>query len=227
MSNNSTTDPATKTEKQKRNLEYSPPAEDGEKVGYARVSTNKQNLDRQVDLLEEAGCTKIYKEKVSGAAVHKEKLQAALDYLREGDEFYVTRLKRLGRDLKDLIEKGERITHEIGADLICTQEQMDLSTPQGRFWFHVTGALAQFERERINERIQEGLESARERGQSGGRPESLSPAEVRELSTLVANRDDHDLTISQIAGRFEISDTTLYRYVGPEGAIRHMPGDDE
>jgi DNA invertase Pin-like site-specific DNA recombinase len=196
------------------------------KIGYARVSTKKQNLDRQIDALEEAGCDRIYSEEISGAAQTKPKLQKALDALREGDVFVVTRLKRIGRDLKDLILKAERITHHIGADLRVIQEMIDLGTPQGRFWFHVSGALAQFERERINERVQEGLESARERGRLGGRPSKLSENEVKQIATLMANRDENDLTVGEIAGQFGVSDTTLYQHVGPEGEIRKLPSND-
>lgn len=197
------------------------------KIGYARVSTSTQNLDRQVDTLEEEGCDRIYKEHISGAARSKPELEKAIDALREGDAFLVTRLKRMGRDLKDLILKAEQITHVIGADLYVVQEMINLETPQGRFWFHVSGALAQFERERINERVQEGLESARERGRKGGRPSKLSEGEVQQISTLMANRGDHDLTVAEIAGQFGVSDSTLYEHVGPEGEIRKMPGEEE
>jgi len=197
------------------------------KIGYARVSTSNQNLDRQIDALEEEGCERIYSEEISGAAKEKPELQSALDALREQDTFVITRLKRMGRDLKDLILKAERITHDIGADLYVVKEMIDLESPQGRFWFHVSGALAQFERERINERVQEGLESARERGRKGGRPSKLSEGEVQQISTLMANRDDHDLTVAQIAGQFGVSDSTLYEHVGPEGEIRKMPKTEE
>lgn len=193
------------------------------KIGYARVSTSNQKLDRQIDALEEEGCDRIYSEEISGAAQEKPELQKALDALRDGDTFVITRLKRMGRDLKDLILKAERITHKIGADLYVLKEMINLETPQGRFWFHVSGALAQFERERINERVQEGLESARERGRKGGRPSKLSEGEVQQISTLMANRGDHNLTVAEIAGQFGISDSTLYEHVGPEGEIRKLP----
>jgi len=197
------------------------------KIGYARVSTSKQNLDRQIDALEGEDCDRIYSEEISGAAKVKPELQKALDALREGDTFVITRLKRMGRDLKDLILKAERITHEIGADLYVVQEMIDLETPQGRFWFHVSGALAQFERERINERVQEGLESARERGRMGGRPSKVDDSEVKQIATLMANRQDNDLTVAEIADQFGISDSTLYEYVGPEGEIRKLPSNTQ
>jgi DNA invertase Pin-like site-specific DNA recombinase len=133
----------------------------------------------------------------------------------------------MGRDLKDLILKAERITHHIGADLYVIQEMIDLGTPQGRFWFHVSGALAQFERERINERVQEGLESARERGRKGGRPSKLSENEVRQIATLMANRDENALTVADIGEQFGVSKTTLYQHVGPEGEIRKLPSGSE
>jgi DNA invertase Pin-like site-specific DNA recombinase len=197
------------------------------KIGYARVSTKKQNLDRQIDALEGEGCDRIYSEEISGAAKTKPELQKALGALREEDTFIITRLKRMGRDLKDLILKAERITHDIGADLYVIQEMIDLGTPQGRFWFHVSGALAQFERERINERVQEGLESARERGRKGGRPSKLSENEVRHIATLMANRDENALTVADIGEQFGVSKTTLYQHVGPEGEIRKLPSGSE
>ncbi len=197
------------------------------KIGYARVSTKSQNLDRQIDDLEEAGCDRIYSEKISGAAKEKPELQKAIDALREGDTFVITRVKRMGRDLKHLIMGGERITHEIGADFLVLKQDIDLDTPQGRFWFHLFGALGQFQRERINENIREGLESARERGRMGGRPSKLDDSEVKQIATLMANREENDLTVREITDKFDISDTTLYEHVGPEGDIRKLPSNDQ
>lgn len=196
------------------------------KIGYARVSTSEQNLDRQIDLLEEAGCDRIYSEAISGAAKEKPELQKALDALREGDTFLITRLKRMGRNLKDLILKAERITHDIGASFRAVREMIDLETAQGRLWFHFSGALAQFERERINERVQEGLESARERGRKGGRPSALEEAEVRQIATMMANRDENGLTVQGIADQYGVSDSLIYKYVSPDGSIRKMPGEE-
>jgi|APHM01.1.fsa_nt_gi Site-specific recombinases, DNA invertase Pin homologs len=197
------------------------------KIGYARVSTSSQNLDRQIDALEERGCDRIYSEKISGAAKEKPELEAALDALREGDTFVLTRLKRLGRELKDLVTKGERITHEIGADLIFVeQEHLHLDTPQARLNYHIFGALAQFEREMINEKVQEGLESARQRGQIGGRPPALQPSDVKQIATLMGNREENGLTVQGIAEQFGVSDSLIYQYVGPNGDIRKMPDED-
>lgn len=197
------------------------------KIGYARVSTSNQNLDRQIDALEEEGCDRIYSEEISGSAKKKPELRKALDALREGDTFVITRLKRMGRGLKDLILTAERITHDIGADLYVVREMVDLETPQGRFWFHVSGALAQFQRERINEKVQEGLESARERGRKGGRPSKLDDSEVKSMATLMANREENDLTVAEIAGQFGVSDSTLYEHVGPNGEIRKLPSESK
>lgn len=197
------------------------------KIGYARVSTSNQKLDRQIDALEEEGCDRIYSEEISGAAKKKPELQKALDALREGDVFVITRLKRMGRDLKDLILKGEKITHEIGANLKVIHEMVGLDTPQERFWYNVSGALAQFERERINERVQEGLESARERGRKGGRPSKLDDSEVKSMATLMANREENDLTVAEIAEQFGVSDSTLYEHVGPNGEIRKLPSESK
>ena len=138
------------------------------KVGYARVSTHEQNLDLQEDALKEAGCERIYRDRVSGAASDRPGLQNALDYVREGDTLVVWRTDRLGRSLKHLIETVTTL-EERGVGFQSVQESIDTTTSGGRLVFHIFGALAEFERNLIQERTRAGLAAARARGRKGGR----------------------------------------------------------
>ncbi|WP_251963161.1 recombinase family protein [Salinibacter ruber] len=186
------------------------------RVGYARVSTGEQKLDLQLDALEDAGCERIYEEKISGAAEERPKLEQCLDALRDGDTLVVWRLDRFGRSLKDLVSKMEEL-EERGADFVSLTEGIDTTTAQGKLTFHIFGALAEFERELSRERIMAGLKAARERGKVGGRPPALDEEDIPQVQALMK---DPDVTVSQICERFGISSPTLYRYVGPNGERR-------
>ena len=129
------------------------------KIGYARVSTDDQNLSLQLDALKEAGCGKIYRDKASGAKAQRPGLQEALEYLREGDTLVVWRLDRLGRSLKHLIETVQ-VLEERGVGFQSLQEAIDTTTSGGKLVFHIFGALAEFERNLIRERTNAGLQAA-------------------------------------------------------------------
>ena len=116
------------------------------RMGYARVSTGEQKMDLQLDALEEAGCERIYQERVSGAAKSRPELERCLEELREGDTLVVWRLDRFGRSLKDLVEKMTAL-EERGAEFVSLTEGIDTTTAQGRLTFHLFGALAEYERE--------------------------------------------------------------------------------
>ena len=131
-------------------------------VGYARVSTQDQQLELQRDALEKAGCKKLFADVASGATAQRDGLEAALEFVRAGDTLVVWKLDRLGRSLKDLIERiGELQTRGIGFKSV--QENIDTTTANGILFFHIFGAIAQFERELIRERTLAGLASARAR----------------------------------------------------------------
>src|SRR5215216_1580823 len=140
-------------------------------IGYARVSTNEQNLDLQRDALLKAGVSpkNIYTDKITGTKHERPGLVQALSHLREGDTFVVWRLDRLGRSLKHLIETVTKLQEQHIAFKSIT-ENIDTSTATGQLVFHIFGALAEFERNLINERTMAGLEAARARGRKGGRP---------------------------------------------------------
>src|SRR5215212_6101191 len=178
-------------------------------IGYARVSTNEQNLDLQRDALHKAGCAEIYTDNVSGTKATRPGLTEALSHLREGDTLVVWRLDRLGRSLRHLIDTITAID-ERGVGFKSLTENIDTTTSGGKLVFHIFGALAEFEREIIRERTQAGLASARSRGKVGGRPKALTPKEVRMLRNMAA---DKSLTVSDICKTLSIGRTTFYRYV--------------
>ena len=138
-------------------------------IGYARVSTQDQNPELQLDALRQEGCEKIFTEKLSGARRDRPELKAALEYMRSDDTLVVWKLDRLARSLKQLIETVEDL-EERGIGFSSLTEAIDTTTPSGKLVFHIFAALAEFERSIIRERTMAGLNAARERGRLGGRP---------------------------------------------------------
>ncbi len=179
-------------------------------LGYARVSTTDQNLDRQHDELTRAGCERIFSDRVSGKLAERPELTALLAYMREGDTVVVTKLDRLGRSLANLIELSETLQSR-GVGLRVLQAGIDTATAVGRMFFHIIGAIAEFERELIVERTKDGLAAARARGRVGGRPRKLTPAK---LATARRLYDERELTVQQIADVVGCSRATLYRELG-------------
>jgi DNA invertase Pin-like site-specific DNA recombinase len=178
-------------------------------IGYARVSTDDQNLDLQRDALQKAGCEQIYTDRVSGTKAERKGLTEALSHLRAGDTLVVWRLDRLGRSLRHLIDTVTEL-QERGIGFKSLQESIDTTTSGGKLVFHIFGALAEFEREIIRERTNAGLSAARSRGRSGGRPKALTDKQVQMLNNLAADRSN---SIEDICKTLGISRTTFYRYV--------------
>jgi DNA invertase Pin-like site-specific DNA recombinase len=178
-------------------------------IGYARVSTDDQNLDLQRDALTQAGCEQIYTDRVSGTKAERKGLTEALSHLRSGDTLVVWRLDRLGRSLRHLIDTVTDLQErEIGFKSL--QESIDTTTSGGKLVFHIFGALAEFEREIIRERTKAGLTAARARGKSGGRPKALTDKQVEMLNRLAADRNN---SIEDICKTLGISRMTYYRYI--------------
>jgi DNA invertase Pin-like site-specific DNA recombinase len=178
-------------------------------IGYARVSTADQTLNLQRDALEKAGCTKIFTDTASGVKAERKGLVEALNYVRAGDTLVVWRLDRLGRSLKDLIEKlTELHTRNIGFKSLT--ENIDTTTPGGKLIFHIFGALAEFERDLIKERTNAGLQAARARGRKGGRPKVLSGKKIAMARALYADKSH---SVEDICKTLNIGRTTLYRYL--------------
>src|ERR687894_816540 len=178
-------------------------------IGYARVSTHEQHLHLQQDALTAAGCLKIFTDTISGAKSERKGLAEALDYIRAGDTLVVWRLDRLGRSLKDLIERLTEL-HSRNIGFKSLTENIDTTTSGGKLVFHIFGALAEFEREIIRERTTAGLDAARSRGKVGGRPKALSVKEAQMLRNMAA---DKSLGVSDICRTLGIGRTTFYRYV--------------
>src|ERR671916_1317932 len=180
-------------------------------IGYARVSTNEQHIHLQQDALEKAGCLKIYSDTISGAKAERKGLTEALSYIREGDTLVVWRLDRLGRSLKDLIERiTELHSHKIGFKSLT--EQIDTTTSGGKLIFHIFGALAEFERDIIMERTNAGLSAARVRGRQGGRPRS-SLSDERKLQLARQMYENKSLAVRDICKTLGIPRSTFYKYV--------------
>lgn len=180
-------------------------------VGYARVSTQDQNLALQLDALKAAGCEKVFTEKASGAQRDRPELSAALSFMRKGDSLVVWRLDRLARSLPQLIETVAQLESE-GIGLRSLTEAIDTATAGGKLIFHIFGALAEFERSVIRERTRAGLKAARERGRKGGRPPALSASDLAAAKAMLR---DPEITVAEVAARLKVSPATLYR---------HLPG---
>lgn len=178
-------------------------------IGYARVSTDDQNLNLQRDALKGAGCERIFEDTVSGAKADRAGLAALINVLRAGDTVVIWRLDRLGRSLKNLIHLVERL-ETAGVGLRSLQENIDTTSSGGRLVFHLFGALAEFERNLIRERTQAGLSAARARGRTGGRPNTLD-SNKRQLAIRLYHERQH--SIDELCKMMGISKSTLYNYL--------------
>lgn len=178
-------------------------------IGYARVSTQEQTLDLQLDALKKAGCGRVFTDTISGAKAERKGLSEALDFVRNGDTLVVWRLDRLGRSLKHLIETVKSL-HDHGVGFKSLTEQIDTTTSGGKLIFHVFGALAEFERDLTRERTQAGLQAARARGRQGGRPRRLDEKKIKMLQALYADKSN---SVEEILSTLGVSKSTLYRYV--------------
>lgn len=178
-------------------------------IGYARVSTQDQTDALQRSALLSAGCERIFTETASGSATARTELMAAIAFLRRGDTLVVWKLDRLARSLRQLIETAcDLKQRDIG--LTSLTEAIDTNTASGELFFHIFGALAQFERELIRERTQAGLKAALARGLKGGRPKSLSSNDLVVAKQLLLNSE---ISVRDVAIRLNVSTSTLYRYI--------------
>ena len=185
-------------------------------IGYARVSTQDQDLSLQLDALNDAGCNKIYKEKITGSKKERPQLQKMLGQLRKGDVVVIWKLDRLARSLKDLVGLVNEIQEKGGA-LHSLNDQIDTTTPHGKFTFHIFAALAEFELDIIRERTKAGLAAARARGRIGGRPKGLS--KKAQHTAIIAEKlyQERELTVKEICEQLSISRGTLYNYLRYRG----------
>lgn len=175
-------------------------------IGYARVSTESQNLDRQLDVLKKYGVDMIYNEKMTGTKKDRPELNKLLDRVTENDVVVVESLSRLGRSTKDLIELTELFQSK-GVHLVSLKESIDTSTSTGKLLFTLMSAIAQFERDTIADRTREGLRSARARGRMGGRPKTGSE-QIRKAVKLYNTKQYSIKEIEEMTG---VKKSTLYR----------------
>lgn len=177
-------------------------------IGYARVSTQDQNLDLQVKALTKAGCKKVFDDRVSGARAERPGLAAALAMLREGDTLVVWKLDRLGRSVKNLVDLVGEL-HRAGVQFKSLTDSIDTGTASGRFFFHVMASLAEMERELIIERTCAGLEAARRLGRKGGRKRHMTDSKIGSAKKLLAN----GVPPREVAQNLGVSVPTLYRWI--------------
>lgn len=175
-------------------------------IGYARVSTREQHLEAQLARLREAGCARIYCEKVSGAASVRPGWQACLEALRAGDTLAVVRVDRMGRRLRELVTALEEL-RELGAHVRSLEEGLDTSAKGGAFAFTLIAALAEKVRSDIRENTRAGLQEARKRGRELGRPVKLTPAKLAQLEHLRAQ----GFTLREIAAAAHLGRETVRR----------------
>lgn len=191
---------------------------DNMKIGYARVSTQDQNLDLQKDALRAFGCEKIFTDHLSGVTAERPGLTDALAYMRPGDTLVVWKLDRLGRTLKRLIQFVTDLQAQ-EKNFVSLKENIDTTSSTGKLIFHIFGALAEFERDVIVERTKAGLAAARARGRLGGRKAKLTDAQLAQIKQLYASKT---VPIKDICETYNISKPTLYRYLGKK-KIKHAP----
>ncbi|MCQ9616546.1 recombinase family protein [Paenalcaligenes niemegkensis] len=185
-----------------------------QRIGYARVSKDDQNLDLQRDALQLSGVQAIYEEMAGGKTAGRLELSHCLKALRAGDTLVVWRLDRLGRSLPELV----RIVAELedkGIGFESITEKIETASAAGKQVLHVFASLAEFERNLIRERTQAGLTAARARGRAGGRKPKLDTRQIKEIKRLMA---DPSIPVTKIAERYKVSRTTLYK-VAPRGAV--------
>ena len=178
-------------------------------IGYARVSTQEQNLDRQLDNLKAQGCERIYQEKMTGTKANRPELEKMLEALRPGDTLVTDSFSRLSRSTKDLLELVEKL-NGIGVHLISLKEQLDTTTATGKMMLTMLSALSQFERDIIAERTLDGLKAARARGRQGGRPKAGS---AKAKAQALALYDANAMTNREIAETVKVSTATLSRWI--------------
>ena len=191
--------------------------QDGEQtvlIGYARVSTQDQNLDLQTEALTKAGCKRIFNDKISGSRAERPGLTKALEMLREGDTLIVWKLNRLGRSVKNLVDLVGEL-HKQGIQFKSLTDAIDTGTPSGRFFFHVMASLAEMERELTVERTRAGLEVARQLGRKGGRKRQMTDSKIESAKKLLAS----GIPPRDVATNLGISVPTLYRWIPASGRV--------
>lgn len=184
-------------------------------IGYARCSTADQNLDWQRDKLRDAGCERIYEEKITGTKRDRPELNRMLDALREGDTVVICELTRLSRSVQDLFALVETISNAKANIKSLKESWLDTTTPQGRLLFVIFAGISEFERELIRQRTLDGLAAARARGRMGGRPR----VNAQDIEQAIVLYDSGKYPIKKIAEITGISKATLYKYISQRKGV--------
>lgn len=177
-------------------------------VGYARISTQDQTIDAQVDALEASGCERVFTEVASGSKKGRAVLHQVLEFLRPGDTLVVFKLDRVARSLSHLIELMNHLQSK-GIGFRSLTEEINTTTPGGKLLFHLMAAIAEFERDLIRERTMHGLKAARAKGRIGGRPRQMTEDKIDAVRTLLEN----GTPVKDAAAAVGVSVPTLYRWL--------------
>jgi len=176
-------------------------------VGYARVSTSSQNLENQINQLKDVGCVKIFSEKRSGKnETDRQQFNIMMDFVREGDVLFITKLDRLARSVIDL-QNIAKFLEDKNVDLKVIQQNIDTTSPAGRLLFTMLGAIAEFERDLINERVKEGIEAAKKKGVQFGRRAILTYKE----KNVIYNQHEKGKSVAWLSKIFHVARNTIYR----------------
>lgn len=178
-----------------------------QRLGYGRVSTLDQNLEAQADALRKAGADKVFIEKITGTKASRPELDRVREQMRKGDTLVITRLDRLGRSTRDLLAISSEL-EEKGIELEVLEQNINTKTPEGKLFFTMIAAMAEFEHSLMVARTKDGLAAARARGRLGGRKPKLTEAQKKQVKKLY---DERELTVREIAEMFNITPPTVYR----------------
>ena len=180
------------------------------KIGYVRCSSADQNPARQEEILKKAGCKKVFSDMLSGKDRNRPGLQAMLDYIREGDVLYIESISRLARSTRDLLQIVEELQNK-GVQFVSEKENIDTSTPQGKFILTVFAALSELERDQIRQRQAEGIAIAKQQGKYQGR----QPIQFDKylFEQLYKQWEDGDITQKYMCKKLHMSSSTLTRRI--------------
>lgn len=180
------------------------------KIGYARVSTTEQNLDLQIKALEEAGCEKIYSDKISGAKMERPEWDKCWKFLSTGDQLVVWKLDRLSRSMVHLVNTIQKL-EERGIGFKVLTAPIDTTTSEGKLIFGIFASLAEFERALIRERVQAGVRAAKERGVVFGRRTVLTPEVMIKARRMLQEDPEVNGSVRKAAKKLGLSKNALYK----------------